>query len=189
MEDRREEKYKWERYDLVSLLKKLNDSQDLQSMAEFKNLLEAYFNYIENVTLHVIFEHDFSEYGGDSGSRSTMEMYNGMRVAAHNAAIQKTLQFQRDMLSKHGVIFCQNCIGKTRVDEFTPTQRRELGDFIFSTVSTCSTLTEPEIEKIGMSMEDMNNILGNIAQRKEKLERGYRVEITNNPDDIYDSLS
>lgn len=177
--------YERERYDLVNVLKKVYNSNDKILVGSFKSVIDSYLEYIEATIQHVVSEIDLREYSLDTDTRINTEMYSEQRRRAHNNAIQKTMSFHEMLLLGETTLFCQGCIGKKTVKDFSPTERRKVGDFIFSTISTCSTLTEKEIEKIGSPIE---TIFEETTKKKESLERGYKVEITPDSEDIFNSL-
>ena len=176
--------YKEERFDIVYYLRKIIGSNDIDTVEELKELLVKYMEYIESVVKHVTYSYDALKYGTEA-SRENLEVYNGERTSAHNEAIKATLKLQEKSLQKHGIVFCNLCLGKKTIKDFNPGERMDIGAFIFTTISTCSTLTEREKEQIGGDVQD---IMKEVSDSKSKLERGYKVEITDDIEDINKSL-
>lgn len=177
--------YHSERYDLVKLLKKIYESNDIFDQRDFADLIDKYMDYVQTVVEHVSYESIFTKYGSDFDSRCEMEMYNIDRTKAHNRAIEKTLAFQAGVLRRYKMIFCEKCIGKKKLSDFSSIERRQLGEFIFSTISTCATLTEKEIETIGVDKAQLGKQFVDLtSSRKRRLEARHNTTITENIDDV-----
>lgn len=177
--------YEEERFDLTYLLKKIIGNNDIETIGDFKLVLSDYINYVEKVVQHVTYEFDFRKYGGNQDRRDTMEEYNSDRTFAHNNAIKSTLDYNEKTLKRYGMVFCEHCLGKKKIEDFSAGERSKIGDFIFSTIATCSSLTRSEREQIGGNIEE---VLRDVSMSTSRVERNYQVDITNNPDDIYKSL-
>lgn len=177
--------YKYQRYDLVNLLKSIYEKDDIFGKKQFKELMDVYMKYISSVVDHVLYERKFYKYDADYDERCDMEWYNHCRITAHDEAINKTLAFQAAMLRKHTMIFYEGCKNKSRLEDFRPGDRTDLGNFIFSTVSTCCTLTEEELAKIGVDEKRIDEeLIPGLKAEKRLKEREYKTKITPNPDDI-----
>lgn len=114
----------------------------------FYSILEDYISYIDAVVSHVVYEKDFREYGAGTMSSKEMERLNKVRINSHNRALKGSIT----LFEKNPYMFLVNGLdlnGKKTEKDFSATERRKMGDFIFRVVTVMASLTDKEIEEFG----------------------------------------
>lgn len=153
------------------------------SKKNFDSMFVDYAEYIASVVENVSFSLDFI---GDSSldSRNTMEELNAKRTQAHNKAITSTLKINNELI-KNGIIYDMNLLGKDSLEELTPEQRRNFGNFIFKMSAARSLTISEKIRK----NPDKNKIEMLDSGIIKETSRNYNIKVTDSQDDVYKQLS